>query len=171
MKFSILINTHNQDKHLNKAIKSCLDQSFRNYEVIICDTSDKKQHKRNNNFFSKKNIHYFHLPSKYKQAEQNQMAKIQIGFKKSKGDFICLMDGDDFFNKKKLMLLERVIGRKKILFNQDNPSIVKNGLIVMRKITNKKYKNNYLFNLLVNDWPQIYGTSSIVVEKKVLKRF
>ena len=42
MKFSILINTHNQKQFLNKAIYSCVNQKFKDYEIIIVDTSDKK---------------------------------------------------------------------------------------------------------------------------------
>ena len=59
MKFSILINTHNQDEYLNKAIKSCLDQSFRDYEIIICDTSDKNI--KNNKTTIKKYINEMYL--------------------------------------------------------------------------------------------------------------
>tara|TARA_B100000780_G_scaffold76763_1_gene51773 strand:+ start:228 stop:1025 length:798 start_codon:yes stop_codon:yes gene_type:complete len=171
MKFSIIINTHNQDDYLVRAITSCLKQDFKDYEIIICDTSDKKNNTKLKKLIIPKRVQYFHYKSKYSQPEQNQIDKILFGFKKSKGDFICLMDGDDFFNKKKLSFLKKIIDKKKFLFSQDNPSIVKNGLVVMRKIANKTYKNNYLFNLLLNDWPQIYGTSSIVVEKKVLKKF
>jgi glycosyltransferase involved in cell wall biosynthesis len=169
MKFSILINTHNQDEYLNKAIKSCLDQSFRDYEIIICDTSDKNI--KNNKFFSKRNISYFHLPSKYKQAEQNQMMKVLFGLKKSKGDFICLMDGDDYFSKKKLYFLDKLINKKKIFFNQDNPVLIKDNFIFGKKIKKKVYKLNYLFKLFINDWPQIYGTSSILVRRKLLETF
>jgi glycosyltransferase involved in cell wall biosynthesis len=39
------------------------------------------------------------------------MAKIKIGFKKSKGDFICLMDGDDYFSKNKLYFLDKLINK------------------------------------------------------------
>ena len=40
MKFSILINTHNQRDYLLRCINSCLNQSYRGkYEIIICDTS------------------------------------------------------------------------------------------------------------------------------------
>ena len=171
MKFSIIINTHNQDKYINRAIKSCLDQSFRDYEIIICDTSAKKRNIKNNETFYKKNLHYFHLPLKYKQAEQNQMAKILFGFKQSKGDFICLMDGDDYFSKNKLFFLNKLINKKKVFFNQDNPILIKNTLIFDKKIEKKKYKINYLFKLFINDWPQIYGTSSILVRRKILKIF
>ena len=34
-----------------------------------------------------------------------------------------------------------------------------------------KVDENYLFNVLVNDWPQVYGTSSILVKRKVLNKF
>lgn len=40
MKFSILINTHNQRNYLLRCINSCLNQSYKGkYEIIICDTS------------------------------------------------------------------------------------------------------------------------------------
>ena len=171
MKFSILINTHNQEKYLNIAIISCLNQDFKDYEIIVCDTSDKKNHTKINKLTFQKKLKYFHLISKYKQPEQNQMYKILFGLKKSKGEFICLMDGDDFFNKKKLLKLNKLTNKKNIFFNQDNPKLIKNNLLIRKKIRKKIYKNNFLFNILVNDWPQIYGTSSILIKRKILEKF
>ena len=42
MKFTILINTHNQKKYLNEAISSCIEQEFKDFEIVICDTSNQK---------------------------------------------------------------------------------------------------------------------------------
>ena len=42
MKFSIIINTHNQEKFIYKSINSCLRQKFSDYEILIFDTSNKK---------------------------------------------------------------------------------------------------------------------------------
>jgi len=43
MLFSILINTHNQYELIDRCIKSCLNQEYKeDYELIISDTSDKK---------------------------------------------------------------------------------------------------------------------------------
>ena len=39
MDFSIIINTHNQSKFLDECIKSCINQNYLNYEIIIVDTS------------------------------------------------------------------------------------------------------------------------------------
>ena len=171
MKFSILINTHNQEKYLNKAIMSCIKQNFKNYEIIVCDTSDKKNNIINKRVIYNKKFQYFHLSPKYKQPEQNQMYKILFGLKRAKGKFICLMDGDDYFNNKKLYSLNKLIDKKKIFFNQDNPTLIKNNLIIYKNIDKKKYKNNFLFNIFVNDWPQVYGTSSILIKKEILQIF
>ena len=150
---------------------SCINQDFKNYEIIILDTSDKKNNTNYKKLASKKKISYFHIRSKYKQPEKNQMHKVLLGFKKSKGRFICLMDGDDYFNKKKLSHLNKLTNKKAIFFNQDNPTLIKNNLILKEKIKRKRYKDNLLFNSFINSWPQIYGTSSILVKKNVLEKF
>ena len=170
MKFSIIINTHNQQKYLSKAIKSCLNQTYRNFELIVIDTS---KNKLKNQILkkNKKKIKYFHLQSKNKYPEMNQMYKIFFGLKKSKGRYICLMDGDDFFNKNKLNLLNNLIEKRKIIFNQDNPTLIRNNKILKTSIKIKKYKKNFLFKKLINNWPQVYGTSSITIEKKLLKKY
>ena len=80
MKFSILINTHNQKQFLNKAIYSCVNQKFKNYEIIIVDTSDKKNLK----VPRRKNIKYFFKKNKFMQPELNQMYKGKIWFSKIK---------------------------------------------------------------------------------------
>ena len=119
MKFSILINTHNQKQFLNKAIYSCVNQKFKDYEIIIVDTSDKKNLK----VPRRKNIKYFFKKNKFIQAELNQMYKVKYGFKKSKGKYIILMDGDDKFSSKKLKFLNKLTEKKKIFFNQDIPNL------------------------------------------------
>ena len=64
-----------------------------------------------------------------------------------------------------------LLDKKNIFFNQDNPALIKNNSIISKKIKKKLYKNNFLFNVLINDWPQIYGTSSILIKRKILEKF
>ena len=170
MKFSIIINTHNQEKFINKAIRSSLNQTYKDFELIVVDTSDKRLKSKILTKYKKK-VKYFHFESKSKYPEMNQMYKIFYAFKKSKGRYICLMDGDDFFKKNKLSFLNKLIIKKKVIFNQDNPSIIRNNKILKKKLNIKHYKKNFFFKKLINNWPQVYGTSSITIEKNILKKF
>ena len=87
IKFSILINTHNQNEYIFDAINSCLKQTYKNYEIIITDTSKQKIN-LNKYLNNKKKIKYFHIQSQNKIAEINQMNKIIKSFEQSTGDYI-----------------------------------------------------------------------------------
>lgn len=167
MKFSIIINTHNQKKYLKDTIKTCLLQNFNSYEILIIDTSDRKF----DNLPKKKKLKYYYIKKKYSQPELNQLHKILFGLKKSKGDYILLMDGDDKFKKNKLIYLNKLINAKKIKINQDLPLIeyVKKNKTKILKV--KKYKRFKIFQRYINQWPQIYGTSSILIYSNILKKF
>ena len=93
MDFSIIINTHNQSKFLGECIKSCINQNYLNYEIIIVDTSKKPSKDKH---IKNKKIKYFHLKENSRKFPVlNQMYQIRYGLKKSKGKYICLLDGDD----------------------------------------------------------------------------
>ena len=110
IKFSIIINTHNQDKFIYEAINSCLKQSYQNFELIVLSTSNKKiQIKKFLKY--KKKIKFIHKKPKFKQPELNQMDKIYRGFKSSKGEYLLFLDGDDKFHKDKLKKLKEISKR------------------------------------------------------------
>ncbi len=167
MKFSILINTHNQNLFLNDAIRSCINQNFKDYEIIIVDTSDKK----NVSMPKRKNIKYFYKKNKYVQPELNQLHKVLYGFQKSKGKYIILMDGDDRFSPEKLKYLNDLTEKKKILFNQDIPNLYFQKTKKKNSLKIKNYKKNFLFKFFFNNWPQIFGTSSILIKSTLLNRY
>ena len=169
MKFSIIINTHNQEKYIVNCISSCIKQNYKNYELIIVDSSKNKISSKILKKFNSHLIKYIHINPKYKYPELNQMYKIEIGLKKAIGKYIILLDGDDIFNKDKLSKINNLINKHKITCNQDCPIIVNDSKKYFHKI--KNYKYNFFYKLFINDWPQIYGTSSIVVRKDIIKKF
>ena len=167
MKFSIIINTHNQSSFIGECINSCINQDFEDYEIIITDTSDQKINKK---YIKSKKVNYFHLKSDSRYPVMDQMNQVLFGLNKSSGKYICLLDGDDKFSKKKLKQLSYILKDEKIDINQDLPIIFsKNRKIEQNKI--KNYKNNYIYKSTLINWPQIYGTSTITVKKKILKLF
>ena len=58
MRFSILINCHNQPNYIDECILSSLNQNYENFEVIVVDSSDIKLNLEK--FKSRKNFKYFH---------------------------------------------------------------------------------------------------------------
>ena len=168
IKFSIIINTHNQTEYIHDAINSCLKQTYKNYEIILVDSSRKKIN-LNKYYNNKKKINYIHSYSKYNQPELNQMSKIILGYKKSRGEYIVFLDGDDYFHPKKLFELNKFINNKNIICNQDLPIIFNKN--IKKKLEKKRYKNKFFIRYILNDWPQIYGTSSIVIKKEFLTKY
>ncbi len=166
-KFSIIINTHNQNEYIFEAINSCIKQTYKNFEILIFNTSIKKINSKI--YRNKKKIRYFHQRSKYKQPEMNQMHKIYQGLKKSKGDYLLFLDGDDKFNQNKLDKLNKILKKKDLYCNQDLPIIF--GKNFNKVLPIKTLKLSFFYKFFFNDWPQIYGTSSILIKRKVLKKF
>ena len=70
-------------------------------------------------------------------------------------------------NKSKLSKLNNLVTKKKVFFNQDNPTLSTDNLVLKKK----NYKDNYFFKIFINNWPQIYGTSSILVKRNILEKF
>jgi len=161
MKFSILITSYNKGQYLEECIKSCLEQTNRNFEIIICDNysdddSDKifEKYKRFIRLIKKKRDSSF--PS------INQIESIKEGFPNITGDVVCLLDADDYFLPKKLEILQNEFSKKKfcdVIF--DLPLIKKFHCMTKFKLKEKKQKNI---------WPTIINTSSISLSKSYLKK-
>ena len=60
-KISIIITSYNKEKFIQNTIKSCIDQNYKNYEIIIIDTGSKDKTKYLINKFSNKLIKKFLL--------------------------------------------------------------------------------------------------------------
>ena len=96
MKFSIIINTHNQTHHIHKSIISCINQKYKNFEIIVVDSSKKRISQKNIRKYKSKhfNFKYIFIRS-IAFPEMDQMNKVEVGLKNSIGKYILLLDGDD----------------------------------------------------------------------------
>jgi glycosyltransferase involved in cell wall biosynthesis len=162
MKFSILISSFNKAKYLNKCINSCIKQREKDYEIILFDnySTDNtskvlKKFKHKVKFFKKRRIS--------KSPALNQLDLIKHAFNKSKGDLICLLDADDYFNDKKLLILKKIFSEKKKL-NTVFDLPIKIYASHRKKFVDKK-------KLQKNIWPSIIPTSSITCRRVFFKKF
>ena len=164
---SILINNYNNQKFLKKSIFSCLNQTYKNLEIIIFDDNS-----TDNSLKILKKIKNSKLKkifsSKKKQTPSislNQFNAIKKSFLKSKGEIIFLLDSDDYFLKNKVEYIVDLFKQEKNLnFVQDNPIYFypsKN--LQIKKKPRKKY-------FPMHTWPYINPTSTMVFKRNFLKK-
>jgi len=169
MFFSIIINTHNQHETISRCLKSCLNQNYKKkFEIIVIDTSKKKI---NSKLIKSKKIRYYHFKSFSKYPELNQLRKVYEGYKRAKGKWFCLMDGDDFFKKNKLSNIDNRYNLDKKILVQDKCIYYNENKKTKIKYSHNLFKRNSFYNKIVNFWPEVYGTSSLSGNMEILKYF
>ena len=96
-KVSVIIPTYNRDNYLYSAIKSVLNQTFEDFEIIIVDDASTDNTRQVVDKFDDKRIRYIrHKENKGGSAARN------TGIKRSKGKFIAFLDDDDMWMPSKL---------------------------------------------------------------------
>jgi glycosyltransferase involved in cell wall biosynthesis len=156
---SILITNYNKEFFIKKSLQGACCQNFKNYEIILFDDcSTDNSIKIIKNFKRVKLIR--NKSKKRKTGPLNQIQGIIECFKKSKGNIICLLDGDDFFKKDKLSKIDHFFkNNKKLNCVFDIPINNK------AKFNLKNKSKNYSI------WSTIFPTSCISLRKNFLKSF
>jgi glycosyltransferase involved in cell wall biosynthesis len=171
MKATVIINTNNQNAFLRRAINSVINQEQSNYEVIVSNLSKKKDLNIEKEFKNNKKIKFLNLNERFLYPTQNQLYAIKEALKYSNGQYIFLLDGDDYFKKNKINRTFNHIKNKE-KFAMDKP-IIFDELTkkYLKKMKINTFKKNILYKTLINDWPSITCTSAITVESKIIKKF
>lgn len=96
---SIIMPVYNAECYLNQAILSCLNQSYKNIELILIDdgSTDKSIEIINNIINKDKRVKLF-----FTSTNQGPAAARNIGLGKAQGDYITFLDSDDFIANDKL---------------------------------------------------------------------
>jgi len=156
---SILITNYNKEKFLNDSLKNVLNQTYSNYEIILFDDCSTDNSIKIIQKYKK--IKLIRNKSKKKKSSPlNQINGIINCFQKSKGNIICLLDGDDFFKKTKLFEINKFFQNNKQSNCVFNFPTTKSTHFLFKK---KSTKNSI--------WPSIFPTSCISVRKNFLKKF
>ncbi len=102
---SILITNYNKEKYLNKNLNLLLKSSLKNFEIILFDDVSTDNSLEIIEKFKKVKI-IKNKKKKFTSPALNQIFGISKCLKKAKGELICLLDSDDFFDKNKLKIIQ-----------------------------------------------------------------
>ena len=106
--FSVVIPSYNREDLIVGTVKSVLNQSFKDFEVIIVDDgSTDNTSKIIESFFTKVNkLNYYYKENAERGAARN------FGFQKAKGNYIVFFDSDDYMHQNHLSILHTYIKHK-----------------------------------------------------------
>lgn len=159
-KITILMPVYNGEKYLREAIKSILNQTFNDFELLIINDGSSDQ--------SEKIIKSF-IDSRIRLITNKKnlglVDTLNIGFKEAKGKYIARMDQDDISLSPRL--------KKQYNFMENNPEIGISGTWV-KKIGKKmsfisKYYtgHNELFAYLLFGTP--FAHPSVIIRKDIIE--
>ena len=166
---SVIMNCYNGEHYLAQAIKSVLNQTYRNFEVIFWDNHSKDKSAVIYKSFKDKRLKYY-----YAAKHTSLFQARNLAIKQSKGELIAFLDTDDYWKANKLALqvskfknskislvysnyyiLNQITGLKRIAFKNEMPEgivfkqLLKNYFIGMVTVVFKRNifkKNKKLFN-------------------------
>jgi len=173
---SIITPTYNHEKYISQCIESVINQSCKNWEMIIIDDcSTDETVKIVKKFLKDKQIKLIHHKTnwgiKRLKDSYNQALKL------AKGEFIAILEGDDFWPKNKLKTQTKAFEDKNVVLSYGNWAMTNQS---GKTIYVRDYKN-FDKNLLENQpKPSILklfltlkfdiGSQTVMIRKNVLDR-
>jgi teichuronic acid biosynthesis glycosyltransferase TuaG len=144
LKVSIILPNYNSSKTIKQTINSIINQTYKNWELIIVDdNSDELTKKILSKYKNKKKIKFYFL-----QKNKGAAYCRNLAIKKSKSDYIAFIDSDDLWEKNKLKLQINFMSKNNYLFTYTyyktfkiNSSIIKK-IIVPNKFNFKSFIKN-----------------------------
>ncbi|AAK80302.1 glycosyltransferase involved in cell wall biosynthesis [Clostridium acetobutylicum] len=121
---SILIPTFNRPMLLEKSLRSAVNQTYKNIEIVICDDSTNYDSKTVVESYMKryKNIRYYFNNGPLGNFGLNNVKKC---YELSKGEYINYLNDDDMFHKSKIMRMIRYFQNyKKITLVTSHRSVI-----------------------------------------------
>ena len=157
--FSIILPSYNRAHKISKALNSVINQSYQNWELIIIDNFSTDKTEQLIKSYNNKKFFF------YKINNNGVIAKSRnLGIEKSKGDYLCFLDSDDWWEPKKLELVNKSINDGYEFVFHNHNIIKTKGFIKKRKFVSQRLTKP-IFNNLISKGPT-FATSSVTLRKK-----
>ena len=154
---SVIINCFNGEQFISKCIQSVLDQTYHNFEVIIWDNKS-----TDNSIDIVKEI----IDKRFKIYENNIHTNISTArnnaLNYAKGEFICFLDVDDYWDKNKLI-------RQLKAFEKQTVGLSFTNFWYLKTIKGKIYKKNIELKFEKNLISKIIKKYEIVLSTLMFK--
>lgn len=159
---SIVIPTYNHAGYLGRALQSVLDQTYKNWEVIVIDNHSTDNTDEVMTRFSEPRITYLKIHNKSVIATSRN-----TGICKAKGEWVAFLDSDDWWTSDKLQVcFDHINDRIDLIYHNlhtvtDNPRLFRFSRTNSWQVTPPA-----LVDLLIRG--NAIATSSVVIRTELL---
>jgi glycosyltransferase involved in cell wall biosynthesis len=155
---SVIVNCYNGETYLRDSIKSILDQSYKNFEIIFWDNQSKDQSASIYKSFNDKRLKYYYSKKYTSLYEARNLA-----IKKSKGKYIAFLDTDDLWVKNKLILQIKKLENEKVSLVYSNYYILNQLTGLKKKFYKKILPEGIIYKKLLKNY--FIGICTVVIKK------
>lgn len=155
--FSVVMPCYNRARELNWAIRSVLDQTLPDFELVIVDDASGDAVERVIRSFPDPRIFHIRNPDRLGAAGSRNR-----GVAAARGEYICFLDSDDVYLPQKLSKLKNIIQARRqpavvchrqFRLRQDRSDVSTFEVIPVRFPANGEHLSDYLF--MEGNWLQI----------------
>lgn len=129
---SVIVASYNYDKYIKKTLDSLIEQTNKQFEIIVVDDGSKDQSIRIIEEYTSrfKNIKLYTHPN---NQNRGLSETIKLGIDKANGEYIAFCESDDYWSTDHIEYLQKKIHR--------NPSanFIVNGIKVINQTNNPEY--------------------------------
>lgn len=165
MKFSVIIPAYNREKELPKCIESVLEQTYKNFEIIIVDngSTDSTKEIVQNYINQDSRIKYF-----WQENSGSPAGSRNTGIQKALGEWIAFLDSDDYWYPNKLEMVAKALDENNdtIAVSHYEDKIIDTKHVGILKHGSRLIENNTYLDLLFNG--NNLSTSAMTVKKEKL---
>ena len=142
---SIVIPTYNHAKFISKALKSVIDQTYKNWEAIVIDNNSTDDTDKVINQYNDPRIKYLKINNDGVIAKSRN-----LGIEAAQGEWIAFLDSDDWWTEDKLKTCINEINENVDLLYHDLEVINKSkSYLKKRKYKGRQLKKPILIDLLI----------------------
>lgn len=162
---SVIIPTYNRASLLSQAIRSVINQTYKNWQLLIIDDGSADDTRKVVEEFIRKDlrIRYFY------QENKGQVCAMNLGIKNSKGDYIAFLDDDDEWLPEKLEKQIEKMKSDKLVGLVYTDAIILDGKTNSNKRSDiAKTQSGFIYeDLLIRNF---ITASSVLVRKEVFEK-
>ncbi|WP_264531334.1 glycosyltransferase family 2 protein [Flavobacterium sp. N502540] len=159
--FTIVIPTHNRADDLKRCLNSLANQTYKNFEVLVCDDGS-TDHTKDivESFRDNLSLKYF-----YNENTGGPAGPRNIGIENSQADWICFLDSDDWYTENRLEFLSK-LNLDEFDFLYHDLNVIQNGKVIRINTSRILKEKNPYKDLLCN--LNAIPTSSTFIRKSFL---